>query len=162
MPVWHSFCPGEIPVPPHWSVSIDRFHLRLVASRQRHGFEASADGAALPEPGGLGAKKDRATGDADLDRANAIAETLLNLALDAPPDRSFGDGVGSGLDLDRRGGLACLFRGVPRRQEPAHEGRRVSRRARSGCWVGRRLGRWLGGAGPGLPQPRWLIIPGTV
>ena len=99
--------------------SVDHLDSGAVTRRQRHGFQAAADGPALPEAGGLGANDDGPAGDLNLDGPDAVAHGLLNLLLDPPLDRGIGRRVGAGLDGDRAarpGGFVARARWA---QEPA-------------------------------------------
>jgi len=102
--------------------SVDHLDSGAVARGEGHGFQAAADGAALPEAGGLGADDDGAAGDSNFHGPDAVAYGLLNLLLDPFLGRGLSRGVGAGLDGDRAagpGGLCARARGT---QKPAEQG----------------------------------------
>jgi len=102
--------------------SVDHLDSGAVTRRQRHGFQAAADGPALPEAGGLGADDDGTAGDSNLDGPDAVAHGLLNLLLDPPLGRGLSRRVGAGLDGDRAAGSGGLVARARWAQKPAEHG----------------------------------------
>ncbi len=82
--------------------SVENFDLVAISGEPRQRLERTADGPALPEPGGLGADGNFGTDDANLDIVHAITQRFMDLALDPPLQGGLGGGVRAGLDRDRR------------------------------------------------------------